>query len=92
MVSLNAKKVPVLERTLIKRINRSLEDVKWRLFKNKKSRSKRAKLTEREKRFGTYFVVYDDVIVKRTHVDLEAFARECGVLRDFEVLAPDGVK
>jgi len=80
-------KVPVLENTIIKRVNRHLVEKSWKLLKNKKARGKDTGLTEREKEFGTYFIVYDKRVVTRKHVDLEAFARECGVLADFEVLA-----
>jgi hypothetical protein len=90
MISKN--KVPVLENTVIKRVNRHLVDKKWKLLKNKRARGKRKGPTEREKEFGTYFIVQDKRVVTRKHVDLEAFARECGVLADFEVLAATGTK
>lgn len=81
-------KVPVLENTVIKRVNRHLMTKNWKLLKNKKARGKRRGPTEREREFGTYFIVQDKRVVTRKHVDLEAFARECGVLADFEMLAP----
>lgn len=87
-------KVPVLEYTLIRRVNRHLVGKDCKLVKNKKTRSKanRRKLTKREIEFGRYFVVRnpgtDSARVIEKHVDLEELARRCGVLEHYEALAP----
>jgi hypothetical protein len=87
-------KVPVLEYTLIRRVNRHLVEKDCKLVKNKKTRSKadRRKLTKREIEFGRYFVVRnpgtDSARVIEKHVDLEELARRCGVLEHYEALAP----
>jgi hypothetical protein len=87
-------KVPVLEYTLIRRVNRHLVDNDCKLVKNKKTRSKtnRRKLTKREIEFGGYFVVRhpgtDSARVIERHINLEEYARRCGVLEHYEALAP----
>ena len=73
--------VPISSRALIARINRSLRDARKQLIA---SRPNSASLTE----IGRYYVV--DVAgnrVIRKHVELEAYAREIGVLRAWERLA-----
>ncbi len=87
MTRSDSSKVPVLERTLIKRINRCIADSGCKLVKNKPTRShNRRKLTLREIEFGTYFVVRDDERVIKRHVDLVEYARKHDVIKDYEVL------
>lgn len=85
---MSTKKVPVLERTLIKRVNRAMAENGHKLVKNKKTRSKtnRRKLTKREIEFGTYFIVKNGKTVVEAHVDLEELARRCEVLAPYETL------
>jgi len=87
MAKANSSKVPVLERTLIKRVNRCLADSHCKLVKNKPTRTRnRRKLTLREVEFGTYFVVRDDERVVERHVDLVELAKRHELLKDYEVL------
>jgi len=88
--SSKSSKVPVLERTLIKRVNRCISEKRCKLIKNKPTRSgDRRKLTQREIEFGTYFIVYDDGYRERVverHVDLVELAKRHEVLKDYEAL------
>jgi hypothetical protein len=79
-------KMPVSEYALIRRINRLLKKrpldhrEECRLLKT------RAQDEEKVRKFGVFYIV-DDAVLVRTHVKLEAFAREFGALAPYEVIA-----
>lgn len=76
----------VSESALIRRINRLLkkrpvdEHDECHLFKTRPNDE------EKVRKFGTFYIV-DDAVVVRTHVKLEAFAREFGALAPYEAIA-----
>jgi hypothetical protein len=83
---MTTKKVPVLEFTLIRRVNRLMAEKNCKLKKNKRTRGSRGGRTEREKTFGTYFLVKNGKAVIEHHIDLEKFARRHAVLEPYEVV------
>jgi len=82
--------VSVSERALVKRCNRIIAKDNRKLMKNHPARSRAGKrrLTDREKEFGTFFVVKGGPRGKvvEHHVDLEELGRRCGALASYEYL------
>ena len=80
VVMAKATKVPVSQRALIQRINRALA---------KENEALKAARSERDRQqLGNYFVIdLHRNTVQAQHVDLEALARELGVLKPYEALA-----
>ncbi|MCC6807838.1 MAG: hypothetical protein IT381_10460 [Deltaproteobacteria bacterium] len=80
-------RVFVTERALIQRLNRRLAQVGWHGMSLKKTRSARAFMD-----LGEFYIVdHENNFVVDRHVDIEEEARELGVLRDWEALAPAAV-
>jgi hypothetical protein len=72
-------KVPVTERALIQRINRKLEPGLERL--------KMSRTEHMEQQIGRYWVLdLNRNFVRHPHVNLETYARELGVLREWEAV------
>lgn len=82
--------VSVSEYALMKRCRRILAKNGHKLMKNHPVRSRKGtrRLTEREKEFGTFFVVRlgPRGKVVEHHVDLEELGRRCGALASHEYL------
>jgi hypothetical protein len=78
--------VNVSEMAIIRRVNRRLKTrplsghEECQLFKTN------SRDVEKRKIMGTFYLVADDEVIKR-HVNLEAFARECGALLPYEAIA-----
>lgn len=84
-----ADKVPIDERSVIRRCNRFLQKDKHRLCKNRPTRSSdRERLTEREAKLGTFYIMTQgkNAKVVQRRVDLEEFARKHGIVAPFEVI------
>lgn len=80
-------KVNIVEKTLLKRVNRHLAEDGKMLCKNKKTRSaKKRHQTLREQELGTFYLVSGERVVEK-HVDLEKFARKHEILKPHEALA-----
>ena len=76
-------KIPLSERAIVQRINRRLAKQQEKLLRLRGGRDSRW-----WNELGNHYVVdADDAIVIRTHVDIEALAKELRVVRDYECLA-----
>jgi hypothetical protein len=84
MMKAKPKKVPVSARALLQRVNRKL-DADGEIVKRTRDGS-RARVD-----MGEYFVV-DTAVggARATNIDLESYARELGVMADWEALDEEG--